>query len=137
MGEDKITAVVCLILRDSKGLVLTTLRPGGKRLGLLWEFPGGKVEAGESPQDALRREIFEELGIELGLLRAMTEVRFSYTFGQIRLIPFESFCETRPVLTLAEHVDAKWFDIQDWHTLDWAPADVPVIKQLLNETPSR
>ena len=51
----------CLVLKDQQEAVLATRRPEGKQLGGLWEFPGGKVETGESPEDALRREILEEL----------------------------------------------------------------------------
>lgn len=125
--------VVCLVLHDTVGKVLTTRRPVGKRLGLLWEFPGGKVESGESPEQALRREIYEELGIELGKLEQLPEVEYSYQFGSIRLLPFISQCEVRPPLRLTEHEDARWITLNAWNALEWAPADIPVIKNLLCE----
>lgn len=125
--------VVCLVLQDGAGKVLTTQRPADKRLALLWEFPGGKVENGESPEQALRREIQEELGIELGELEGLSAVDHHYEFGSIRLLPFSSRCLARPVLKLSEHEDARWINLDEWNVLDWAPADVPVIENLLHE----
>ncbi len=123
--------VVCLVLIDKHGSFLATQRPAGKHLGLFWEFPGGKVEEGESPECALRREIQEELGIGVGALQPMPAVAHVYEFGTIRLLPFKSSCATRPRLTLTEHIDAKWIDPSDWQSLQWTPADIPIIHDLL------
>ncbi len=125
-----IITVVCLVLFDKHGAFLATQRPAGKHLGLYWEFPGGKVENGESPECALRREIQEELGIEVGALQPMSPVTHSYAFGSIRLLPFRSSCSSRPRLTLTEHADAKWITPSDWQSLQWAPADIPIIHEL-------
>ena len=125
-----ITTVVCLVLVDAHGNFLATQRPKGKRLGMYWEFPGGKVEKDESPEAALRREIQEELGIHLGALLQMPAVTYTYDFGSIRLLPFKSSCQSRPKLALTEHVDAKWVGLSDWKNLEWAPADIPVIYEL-------
>lgn len=123
--------VVCLVLIDKDGALLATQRPHNKHLGLFWEFPGGKVEEGESPEDALRREIQEELGIGVGELKPLPAVTHVYEFGTIRLLPFKSACERHPTLTLAEHVAARWVSATDWQSLEWAPADVPVITDIL------
>ena len=119
------------MLIDKHGAFLATQRPADKRLGLFWEFPGGKVEEGESPECALRREIQEELGIEVGELQPLPAVAHAYAFGSIRLLPFRSACERHPQLTLTEHVAARWVSATDWQTLNWAPADVPVIMHIL------
>jgi len=123
---------VCLILSDPDGAVLATQRPASKHMGLCWEFPGGKVEADESTEEALRREILEELEISIGDLSPLPHADHTYDFGSIRLLPYRGTCETRPILHLTEHADACWIDLKNWTSLKWAPADVPVIQYLLN-----
>lgn len=125
--------VVCLVMVDKKGCFFATQRPADKSLAFHWEFPGGKVEEDESPEVALRREIQEELGIDVGALVPMPAVTHAYDFGPIRLLPFKSYCLSRPILSLTEHVDAKWVYPHDWQSLKWAPADIPVIHRLLSE----
>lgn len=124
------TQVVCLVLQDSSGAVLATLRPEGKALGSHWEFPGGKVESGESPENALRREIEEELCFSVTDLRPLPGVRHTYDFGEIYLMPFLSECRQRPDFHLAEHAEARWVSLSDWRKLKWAPADVPIVQSL-------
>jgi 8-oxo-dGTP diphosphatase len=129
----KATVVVCLVLQDAEGSVLVTQRPEHKRLGLLWEFPGGKVEFGEDPEVALRREIHEELCYKVVRVEALPVVVHSYDFGLIRLLPFLSVCKERPLFTLTEHITACWIDPLDWQSLEWAPADIPIIKNLSSQ----
>jgi 8-oxo-dGTP diphosphatase len=64
--------VVAAVIRDTDGRVLLTKRPPGSHMGGLWEFPGGKVEEGEAPQDALARELHEELGLEVRVEKPIT-----------------------------------------------------------------
>ena len=123
-------AVSCLVLLDADGSVFATRRPAGKKLGGLWEFPGGKVEAGENPEDALRREIREELELSLGQLAALAPVEHQYPFGRIRLFPFLGRVSHRPVVQLVEHTKCCGGDIGAARALDWAPADLPVLEQL-------
>ena len=85
MGDKQIH-VVCLVALDGRGFFFATQRPRGKSLALHWEFPGGKVESGEHPENALRREIKEELLWSLGDLKPLTEVLHEYDFGAIRLL---------------------------------------------------
>lgn len=122
--------VTCLILVAPDGCVFATRRPLHKSLGGFWEFPGGKVEAGESPEEAIRREIREELHLELGLLEALTPVEHKYDFGRIRLLPFLARCRSRPAVHLVEHIDARWIATADFATLEWAPADVPILGEI-------
>ena len=124
-------AVVCLVLRDRDGHILATQRPPGKRLELHWEFPGGKVEENEGPEEALRREISEELSLHIGTLTRLPDVEHTYDFGAIRMIPFLHQCATRPALTLLEHADALWIQPSAWTELTWAPADIPILQYLL------
>jgi len=130
--NQKTIDVVCLIMIDEDNQVLATQRAEDKPLGLLWEFPGGKIDSGESAEAALRREIIEELGIELGALTRLPAVTHAYDFGTIQLIPFLSKVDTRPHLgELHAHAAARWIALDEWDQLQWAPADVPIIERLL------
>jgi 8-oxo-dGTP diphosphatase len=127
----KIIDVVCLVAIDRDNQVLATQRAEDKPLGLLWEFPGGKIDRGESAEEALRREIIEELNIELGALTRLPAVTHAYDFGTIQLIPFLSKVETRPQLgELHAHAAARWVALDEWDQLQWAPADLPIIEML-------
>ncbi|NJM39168.1 MAG: (deoxy)nucleoside triphosphate pyrophosphohydrolase, partial [Akkermansiaceae bacterium] len=80
--------VVCGVIENSSGEFLACLRPAGKHLGGLWEFPGGKVDPGESPETALVRELREELGVKVEVGAALTPVIWTYPERVIHLIPF-------------------------------------------------
>ncbi|MEC5128253.1 (deoxy)nucleoside triphosphate pyrophosphohydrolase [Verrucomicrobiales bacterium BCK34] len=127
---DNLIDVVCLVLVDPRSYILATQRPSGGHLAGKWEFPGGKVEVGEDHETALRREIQEELCIEVNDMRALSPVIHSYSFGTIRLLPFLSRCEQPPLLKLVEHTDYTWTDLTESASLDWAPADIPILAQL-------
>lgn len=130
--QPKAIDVVCLVAIDNKDQILVTQRAEDKPLPLLWEFPGGKVDQGESAEIALRREIIEELGLDLDALTRLPSVTHHYTFGTIRLIPFITLLKTRPDLSqLNAHAAARWIALHDWDQLQWAPADVPIIERLL------
>lgn len=122
--------VTCLVLIDSQGSILATQRPEEKALGGLWEFPGGKVESGEEPEEALRREIQEELCLKLCDLTPLEPVEHTYPFGTIRLLPFLARCKERPEIHLVEHTALRWLPIEETGQIEWAPADLPVLVQL-------
>lgn len=123
--------VACLVLLDRKDCVLVTLRPMKKTLAGLWEFPGGKVECDESPEAALRRELDEELQLQVGELFPITPVVHTYIFGEIQLYPFISRCEDRPSVHLLEHTDYRWVNLEELRDIDLAPADIPIIEQIV------
>lgn len=131
-NSHKTIDVVCLVAIDQEGKILATQRAEDKSLGLLWEFPGGKIDEGESAETALRREIREELGMELKELAEHPAVTHHYDFGTIQLIPFITHVETRPKIThLHAHAAARWIALTGWDQLQWAPADIPIIERLL------
>lgn len=121
--------VVCGVVEDAEGRVLACLRPAGKHLGGLWEFPGGKVEDGESPRTALARELREELGVEVEVLGPLEPVPWQYERGPIRLLPFHCrIIRGEPVAH--EHERLCWCACHELGELAWAPADLPVLEQL-------
>ena len=124
------TDVVCLVLRDLQGRVLATRRPLEKSLGGLWEFPGGKVDPGESPETALRREIREELCVEVTDLSPLATVTHAYDFGVIHLIPYLATCDRHPEIRLTEHTEHRWVLPEEAVSMEWAPADLPVLAML-------
>ena len=79
------THVVAAAVIDRRGRVLIAQRPAGKHLAGMWEFPGGKVEAGETRTAALERELREELGIAIGAPRPLLRIRHSYSYGAVLL----------------------------------------------------
>ena len=120
--------VVCGLIDDGGGRVLACRRPEGKHLGGLWEFPGGKVEPGESPEAALVRELCEELGIETEVTGALTPVVWDYVRGPIRLIPF--FCRiVSGTPQPHEHDALEWVDAAGCDRLHWAAADGPILAE--------
>lgn len=125
----RLLLVAAAALIDASGRVLLTQRPEHKQLGGLWEFPGGKVEAGESPATALAREIREELGctVEVGALITTTAHR--YDFGIVTLTTFYcALLDGNP--EAREHAAIRWVAPGELHALEWAPADVPAVHQV-------
>jgi len=121
--------VVCAVIVRDDGLFLVAQRPPAKRMGGLWEFPGGKIEPGEDPVAALRREIREEFGTEIVVGAGLTAVDHDYGDFRIRLHPFLArLAGGGPVAN--EHADWVWTDAAGARALDWAPADLPVLEEV-------
>ncbi len=99
-------------------------------LPLKWEFPGGKIEAKETPEACLHREIKEELGIEIRLKEKLLENHHQYDKISINLIPYLAEI-TSGVIDLKEHKNYRFLNRTELLTLDWAAADIPIVHQLL------
>ncbi len=96
-----------------------------------WEFPGGKVELGESPKDALAREIKEELDTEIEIGDYLETVEYDYPRFHLSMDCF--FCTIKSgKLVLKEHEAAKWLTVENLDSVDWLPADKGLIKRIKN-----
>lgn len=119
--------VACAII-ELNGKVLCAQRSESMSLPLKWEFPGGKIDEGESPEECLKRELYEELGIEASVGQACPPTTHHYPSFSVTLYPF--ICEIiSGEITLHEHTAIIWLPIKELHTLDWAEADLPVIEE--------
>lgn len=124
--------VSCALIINHSGQVLVAQRSPGMHLPLKWEFPGGKVEPGETAEDCLIREIREELGVEIKIVKKMAAAVHDQGMQVIRLIPFQCTLVNGEV-KLTEHAAFLWLDPAELNTLDWAEADLPVVKNFMEE----
>src|SRR5690625_4841022 len=125
-----IHVVGAVIIHDGK--ILCAQRPESTTLPLMWEFPGGKIEQGESSKDALKREIHEEMSCDISVGAQLDHTVYEYDFGIVHLTTFYcTLLDGTPVLT--EHKSIKWLRKEELTMLDWAPADIPAIKKLMSD----
>ena len=121
--------VVAAVIRDSNGRILLTRRPENKHMGGLWEFPGGKVESGESPEAALVRELEEELGLEVEIGNPLTfavheegGLRILLLFYRVRIVAGDPHGREGQAL--------RWVEASDLSSYPTPPADAKLVRQL-------
>ena len=125
-GMNSIRVSEAAIHRDGK--IFATQRGYGEYKGK-WEFPGGKREEGESGEEALEREIREELDSKIKIEKLICTTDYDYPGFHLTMdVYLASLIEGR--LTLLEHEDAKWVSLDDIDALDWLPADWSVIEEI-------
>jgi 8-oxo-dGTP diphosphatase len=123
--------VVAAVLTAPDGRVLLAQRPAHKHLGRKWEFPGGKIEPGETPAAALRRELHEELGCETVVTAPLPRFEHDYGTVLIAMIPFIcTLAPGSPPPQAREHLALAWVAVSDLRHYDLAPADWPVVAAL-------
>ncbi len=124
---NKIINVTCAII-NFKDKTLAVQRSAKMKLPLKWEFAGGKIEEGESEIDCIKREILEELNIQIEVKERLTPVVHQYPNFKIKLIPFIAEY-IKGELKLREHSDFVLVNKKELLNLDWAEADVPILKE--------
>lgn len=122
-----IVVVAGVLVRD--GRVFAAQRNGKGEVGLKWEFPGGKVEAGERHEAALARELHEELGVVAEVGDFVMTVEHQYTTFALTMHCYRVRI-TGGDLHLREHLDCRWLGPGDLDSVDWAPADLPVLERV-------
>ncbi len=127
----KLVLVVAVLLVDAENRVLLAQRPEGKSMAGLWEFPGGKIEDGESPEAALIRELEEELGIQTdaNCLAPLTFASHAYDDFQL-LMPLYICRKWQGFVTPQEGQSVKWVRIRDLRQYEMPPADLPLIAMI-------
>ncbi len=123
--------VACAIIEHG-GLVLAARRGEAMSMPLVWEFPGGKIEAGETPRQCLRRELMEELGITISVGAALEPVTHDYPSFTVTLYPFVCTMEGGEI-TLHEHAAIAWLAPEALPSLEWATADGPILENYLGQ----
>ena len=120
--------VVAAVIRDTEERIFATQRGYGEWKDW-WEFPGGKIEAGEAPEEALRREIWEELETRIAVERLLQTVEYDYPVFHLTMHCYLCRVESG-ALTLKEHEAARWLTKHELDSVRWLPADVQVIENL-------
>ena len=119
--------VVAGIIKDGDKIFATQRGHGDFKDG--WEFPGGKMEPGETPEQAIARELKEELAVDVNVGEFLCTVDYDYPAFHLTMHCF--YCSViGGELTLLEHEAAKWLKSTELHSVNWLPADVEVVKAL-------
>lgn len=121
--------VVCAVIVNTDGKFLACQRGASTSLPGKWEFPGGKIEPGESAEEALKREILEELEVNISILTPLEIVKHRYPEFEITLIPFLCKIINSGTPKPLEHSQIQWINLVEANDLDWAEADLPIIQQ--------
>lgn len=122
--------VVGAIIKNDKNEILCALRSPSMSLPNLWEFPGGKVEKDEKLEEAIIREIREELNCDIEVFNQFDDVTHEYEKAIVNLITF--ICKVKlGAPTAKEHSRLTWTSINDLDKLEWAAADIPTVYKLM------
>ncbi len=128
----KTVHVVGAIIENEKNEIFCALRSPEMTLGNYWEFPGGKIEAGEIPEQALKREIQEEFACTIQVGAKVEDTIYEYEKVIVRLETYKAkLVDGQP--TALEHAATKWVKRDELTKLNFAPADVPAVEKITKE----
>lgn len=123
-----VAAVIKAVNESGETIIFATQRGYGDFKGG-WEFPGGKIEVGETPQEALKREIMEELDTEISVMELIDTIEYDYSEFHLSMDCF--WCEiVSGNLVLKEHEDARWLTRRQLDDVEWLPADILLIEEI-------
>lgn len=123
-----VAAVIRAVNKEGKPIIFATQRGYGEfKDG--WEFPGGKIEPGETPQEALKREIKEELDTEIQVGKLIDTIEYDYPAFHLSMDCFWAEV-TSGNLVLKEHEAAKWLQADELDSVSWLPADITLVEQI-------
>ncbi|HOE93293.1 MAG TPA: 8-oxo-dGTP diphosphatase MutT [Methanofastidiosum sp.] len=129
MKDDIVIVTAGIIKKDNK--ILIAKRKEGHLVNK-WEFPGGKLEPGETPKDCLKRELCEEFGIETKIGKYLATSNYEYPHIKIELIAYEVEYISGE-FKLNDHQEIKWVKREELSNYDFAPADIPIVNKILGE----
>ena len=124
----KTIKVVAAVIRDHDRIFSTQRGYGEFKGG--WEFPGGKIEAHETPQEAIKREIMEELDTEIRVGKYIDTIEYDYPNFHLSMDCFACELAENQEITLLEHENAKWLTSENLRSVNWLPADVDVLEKV-------
>jgi mutator protein MutT len=123
-----ITVTAAILEKD--GLILAARKRPGLHLAGYWEFPGGKIEENETAEQCLKRELQEELGVRCEVGDFFTESIHDYGVRTIRLLAYHVTLSDGD-FQLSDHDEIRWLAVDALHSLQWAPADIPIVQRLI------
>ncbi len=118
-----------LIICDGK--ILIAQRKHGKSQEYKWEFPGGKLEIGETLEECLRRELMEEMQLDIKVGEHFIDSSYDYDFGTVVLHAYWATCVSRNIPAVIDHEQYRWVTFAELQQYDFAPADRPIVAALL------
>ena len=129
--KKKVEVVAAVIMHNQKILCVQRSENKYAYISKKFEFPGGKMEEGETKKQTIIREIKEELNMDIIPIKELKTVEHEYPDFNLKMHSFISECLS-PEVFLSEHIDYKWLSVSELETLDWAAADLPIVEQLIN-----
>jgi 8-oxo-dGTP diphosphatase len=118
------------MIKDNR--LLIAKRKANDRLGNKWEFPGGKVEYGETPEQCMKREMKEEFSIDVSVGDYLGESIYHYEHRSIRLLVYRTYWD-KGNISIKAHDDYKWVSLDQLGEYDFAPADLPFVEKLISQ----